>query len=314
MQQKKIYRIKNWSQYNKALIQRGSISIWIEEDALKNWVSYSCTGKAGRPEIYSKDAILMLLVLRERFGLALRALQGFASSVFAQMGLNLPVPSYTQISRRAKTLHKHIKQFKSHGVKHIIFDSTGLKVYGEGEWKVRVHGKGKRWTWRKFHIAIDAETQDIVACELTENGKGDAETAVKMLRTLPKKIKTVRGDGAYDSGKLRKEVYKRGGRTIVPPPRKARYKGAKEGWKRERDAVLAEIEGLGGGEEGRKMWKILSEYHKRSRVETSMFRVKKAMGGGLKARNFDSQKTEAICKCLVINKMNKSGLPRGRWV
>lgn len=314
MQQKKTYRIKNWSQYNKALIRRGSITIWFEKEALKKWTSYEATGQAGRPETYSSDAILMLLVLRERFGLTLRALQGFVSSVFAAMGLNLPVPCYTQICKRAKALHKRIKRLKSQGVKHIIFDSTGLKVYGEGEWKVRIHGKSKRRTWRKFHIGIDAETQDIVACELTERDEGDAETAVRMMKDLPGRIKSVRGDGAYDSGELRKEVHGRGGRTIVPPPRHARYKRAKEGWERERDAVLAEIEGLGGGEEGRKRWKILSGYHKRSLAETGMFRVKKMIGGGLKARNLGSQQTEAICKCLVINKINKLGLPRGIWV
>jgi hypothetical protein len=99
------------------------------------------------------------------------------------MNVDLPVPRYTQISRRAQSLHKQIRRYLKKGKKcHIIFDSTGLKVYGEGEWKVKIHGKSKRRTWRKFHIGIDAETQDILCCELTENDKGDAATAEKMLK------------------------------------------------------------------------------------------------------------------------------------
>lgn len=135
---------------------------------------------AGRPETYSEDAILMLLILREVFKLTLRSLQGFAKSIFKIMSLDISVPSYTQISRRAKTLHRRIRRLIE-GRKncHIIFDSTGLKVYGEGEWKVKVHGKSKRRTWRKFHVGIDAETQNVLCCELTENNKGDAEVAEK---------------------------------------------------------------------------------------------------------------------------------------
>lgn len=231
------------------------------------------------------------------------------------MNVNLLIPSYTQISRRAQTLHKRIKRLikpKKNG--HIIFDSTGLKVYGEGEWKVKIHGKSKRRTWRKFHIGIDAETQDILCCELTENNKGDGEIAEKMLNEMPSSIKSANGDGAYDEQRFRKKVTEKRGHCIVPPPRGATYKGTSEGWERERDKCLAAINGFGGGEEGRKLWKICSQYHQRSLVETAMFRVKKMFGENLKARCMGSQESEAICKCLVINKMNKLGLPRGKWV
>lgn len=314
MQAEMQYKIRNWSEYNKALIQRGSINIWIEEESLKKWYSSSHTCLAGRPETYSDDAILMLLILREVFKLTLRSLQGFAQSTFKMMNLNLPIPSYTQISRRAKTLHKSINRLlKGKKNCHIIFDSTGLKVYGEGEWKVKVHGKSKRRTWRKFHIGIDAETQDILCCELTENNKGDGQTAKKMLSKMPGSIKSARGDGAYDGQDFRQKVHAKGGVCIVPPPRDATYKGASEGWERERDLCLAAIEGFGGGEDGRRLWKKCSGYHQRSLAETAMYRVKKMFGARLKARSMDTQKSEAICKCLVVNKMNKLGMPRGKW-
>lgn len=315
MQTEMKYKIRNWSEYNKALIQRGSINVWVEEESLKKWYSSSHTCLAGRPAIYSDDAILMLLILREVFKLTLRSLQGFTKSLFAFMGLDLQVPSYTQISRRAQNLHKRIRRLvKEKKECHIIFDSTGLKVYGEGEWKVRVHGKSKRRTWRKFHIGIDAETQDILCCELTGNNKGDAEVAEKMLTSMPGTIKSARGDGAYDGQRFRKKVYEKGGTCIVPPPRDATYKGASDGWECERDASLAAIEGFGGGEDGRRLWKIFSQYHQRSLVETAMFRVKRMFGERLKARSIGAQESEAICKCLTINKMNKLGMPRGKWI
>lgn len=102
----------------------------MEEEYLKKWYSTSHTCLAGRPETYSNDTILMLLIIREVFKLTLRSLQGFTKSLFECMSLNLSVPSYTQISRRAQNLHKHIRRLiKAKKNCHIIFDSTGLKVY-----------------------------------------------------------------------------------------------------------------------------------------------------------------------------------------
>ncbi len=314
MQAKVQYKIRNWANYNRALIERGSINIWVEEESLEKWYSSLHTCKAGRPEKYSDDAILMLLMLREVFKLTLRSLQGFTKSLFKIMDLDFSVPSYTQVSRRAQTLQKRIRRLiKRKNNRHIIFDSTGLKVYGEGEWKVKVHGKSKRRTWRKFHIGIDAETQDILCCELTENSKGDGEVAEKMLDNF-KTVKSARGDGAYDGQRFRKKVHEKGCRCIVPPPKGAAYKGADDEWEKERDQSLAAINGFGGGEDGRRLWKICSQYHRRSLVETAMFRLKRMFGDGLKSCSMGAQKTEVICKSLVINKMNNLGMPKGKWL
>lgn len=316
MQKEPIYRIQNWPEYNKALIQRGSITVWIDDNAVKNWFSSHHTCKAGRPATYSDQAILMILILREVYGRSLRSLQGFVQSFFRMMKLDLPVPSYSQISRRAKSLHKRINRLtQGKKARHIIFDSTGLKVYGEGEWKVKVHGKGKRRTWRKLHIGIDAETQEVMCCELTENSKGDAEIAERMLGNLPCKIKSARGDGAYDAARFRKKVHEKGGVCITPPPRGAAYKGIIEPvWEKERDDAIAAIHGFGGDDIGRKLWKVCSGYHERSLAETAMFRIKKIFGGSLKARSMGAQKTEAICKCMVINKMNELCMPKFEWI
>jgi hypothetical protein len=309
----KRYRIHNWPEYNRALIKRGRITLWVEDESIKNWLScaHSCT--SGRPRVYSDEAILLLLILREVYSLPLRALQGFVESLFQQMGVVLPVPSYTQISRRAKALHKRIPLLLKKGVRNIIFDSTGLKVYGEGEWKVKIHGKGKRRTWRKFHIGIDATTQDIVVCEMTKNNEGDGAVGEVMLDQIKGKIDKVYGDGAYDGSGFRQKVYDKGGKTIVPPPRNATYKEAVDGWQRERDSNLAEIHGLGGDEEGRALWKKLFSYHVRSLVETCFSRIKRRFGGHLKARSEGGQRSECACKSLIINKMNELGMPYGSW-
>jgi hypothetical protein len=312
--QKPTYRIRNWSEYNKSLIQRGSLTFWIEEDSIKKWESNESTGKAGRPPIFSDEAILMLLVIRERFNLSLRSLQGFVGSLFSLMKLNLIVPCYTQISRRAKSLYKRIDHLSKNSPRHIIFDSTGLKVYGEGEWKVRTHGKSKRRIWRKFHIGIDAETQDIVVCELTSHSVGEVQPAVRMLDKIPGKLETVRGDGAYDPNAMRAKIHEKGARAIIPPPRHASIKGAKSGWIKNRDEDIAKILSYGDREVGRKPWKEWVQYYKRSIVETAILRVKKMFGSELKNRLLETQSTEVLCKCLIINKFNELGLPKGEWI
>jgi hypothetical protein len=311
MQQK--YKILNWKEYNKALIQRGSITIWIEDSSLDKWLSSKHTMKAGRPETYSDDAILMLLVLRERFGLTLRSLQGFAQSIFMLMQLFLKVPSYSQICRRAVALHHQITRLSKRPAKDIILDSTGLKVYGEGEWKVRTHGKSKRRIWRKFHVGIDATTQDIIVCELTDHGVGEAEPAIKMLDKITGKIDTVRGDGAYDPNAVRKKIAEKGARAIIPPPRHATIKKSEVDWIKNRDTDIAAILSFGDRVTGRKPWKESVKYYIRSLVETAIFRIKKMLGDQLKSRKLETQRTEAFCKCLVINKMNELGMPRGQW-
>jgi hypothetical protein len=309
----KRYRIKNWSEYNKALIKRGSLTVWVEDGAIEMWMSQKRSKKRGRPEVYSDEAIIMLLVLREVYHLPLRAMQGLAASIFALMGLDLPIPCYTQVCRRAKKLEKVLKKLSKKGRIDIVFDSTGLKVYGEGEWKVRSHGAGKRRTWKKLHIGIDPDTQEIVMCELTGRDGGDAATAVDMLKDINGELGCLWGDGAYDGRNLRELVHEMKGEMIVPPPKNATYKGAEKGWERERDKAIAEIVGLGEGNYARTLWKKLKGYHLRSLVETAMYRLKQILGASLKSRCDENQRIEAECKCLVLNKMTKLGLPKGVW-
>ena len=183
------YRIRNWNDYNKSLIQRGSITLWFSEDAIKKWTAPKEIGKKGRPKLYSDDAILTALIIRSVFHLPLRALQGFLTSLVVILSVGLPIPSYTQICRRAMLLGKELKKLSRKNVTNIVIDSTGLKVYGEGEWKVRQHGYSKRRTWRKLHLAVCPDSNEIIFEVLTENKIADCEVYPKLLEAMPKSVK-----------------------------------------------------------------------------------------------------------------------------
>lgn len=310
MQKEKVeYRVLNWSDYNKSLINRGSITFWFSEDTIKNWLSGNQTGKKGRPEVYSDDAILCALMIREVYKLPLRMLQGFLISLFMLLGLKLPVPSYSQISRRSARLNKKLKRLFKKGAKDIVFDASGLKVYGEGEWKVRTHGKSKRRTWRKIHIGMNPSTGEVLLCEMTKNTAYDPAVTCDLLDEVEGNIERVFGDGIFDDKKFREKVLSKGAQTIVPPDNNAVYKGVKEGAIRQRDLDIAAIHILGGDENARKLWKKLIGYHKRSLAETFFSRLKRTLGHNLKARNFENQRVECQVKCLIMNKMLTLGMP-----
>ena len=140
----------NWSLYNKALVNRGQVTLWFPSNVNKYWYAKPY-GKRGRQFIYSDKAIEVLNILRFRFGLNLRSTQGFAQSLAKLKKFNITIPDYTTLCRRLKTISPQIqKKILSQRHLHIVIDSTGLKMYGEGEWKVRQHGYSKRRTWKKL--------------------------------------------------------------------------------------------------------------------------------------------------------------------
>ena len=175
MSAKKVYKPHNWSHYNKTLVERGSLCLWISEEILSQWYNTTPSTKKGRPAVYADAAILCAQQIRMLFGLALRQTEGFLLSLFRLMGIDKKVPSYTRLCRRLKTLPVKIPRTKSKEPRDIVIDSTGLKVYGEGEWKVRTHGASKRRTWRKIHLGIDALTQEVVCTLVTSNDVQDPE-------------------------------------------------------------------------------------------------------------------------------------------
>jgi hypothetical protein len=218
---RKKYHIRNWSAYNKALINRGNLTIWFE-DAPEKWIEINREGKKGRPNTYSNEAILCSLMIRGVFHLPLRALEGFLRSMFETMQLDLPVPSYTRICRRAAQLGQELARLSKNNPTDIVFDSTGVKVYGEGEWKVRQHGKGKKRTWRKVHLGVCPDSHEIILSELRASNQTDGKVGEGMIEKLPKSVKKVLADGSYDQGALYAALHKAGIERVILPRRGSR--------------------------------------------------------------------------------------------
>ena len=305
----KQYTITNWPKYNEALKKRGSITLWISKDVYNSWYSTGRTGKKGRPQKYSDEAIVVALKLREVYHLSLRAVQGFLESL-----LPMHIPSYTQLSRRAGGLMKKLSRLSCRHPTDIVIDSTGLKVYGEGEWKVRQHGISRRRTWKKVHLGIDPQSGEILAVEMTDASVSDATVAPELLQRVPRSVRNCYADGAYDTQRVRAEIHRRGARAIIPPRRGARVcDHTIDPSVEQRNNDILEIAGLGGGAEGRALWKTLSGYHTRSLVETMMYRLKTITGGTLRSREQSRQTAESYVKCLVVNEMTRLGMPRGYW-
>lgn len=222
-QQKKTrYRVRNWPEYDRALVQRGSVTLWVSDDAIAGWL-YSGPNQRGAPLIYSDTAIETVLTLREVYHLPNRGAEGFVRSLFQKMGIPLPVPDHTTLSRRGRRVKVRLPK-RAKGSLHLVLDSSGLKIYGEGEWKVRQYGYSKRRTWRKIHLAVDSESGEIQAAELTEAGVHDAKAVRPMLGEVERPLASAAGDGGHD----RREVYQAlqehspGVRLAIPSRRDAR--------------------------------------------------------------------------------------------
>ena len=305
------YRIRNWKEYNQSLINRGSITFWFSEDAIAKWYSAERTGKPGRPDTYSDDASRCGLMIKMVFRTALRALQGFVSSLIESLGLDIVCPHYSVFSRRAKDLRIPLRKLLKPGEKlNVVFDSTGVKVFGEGEWKVRKHGYSKRRTWRKIHVGMCIDSGQIVVSAVTSNNVSDDEAMIHMMAALEgTSLGDCLGDGAYDTTDCREAVHDRGGRQIFPPDKNAiLQKEQLLPAMRERDEAIQRIQEL--GDEGRALWKQEIGYHRRSRVETFMFRYKIILGDRLAARKKWTQATEVAIKLDVLNRMTELGMPK----
>jgi hypothetical protein len=307
------YRLSNWSEYNRALVLRGNVTLWLSEEAIAAW-EYNGPPQHGAQYTYSAVAIEACLTLRAVYHLALRQTQGFVNSLLGLMGVDVPVPNYSTLSRRADDLSVCLSKRSGGGggegerdePRHIVIDSTGLKVYGDGEWKQRAHGKSKRRTWRKLHLALDPETGEITATELTDNATDDASQVEPLLNETEGPIETVGGDGAYDKWKSYEAISAVGARPVIPPQKNAKIKrhGNTAGPPLPRDETLRYMR-----RHGRKEWKRASGYHRRSLSETGMYRFKQIVGRVLRSRTLARQKTEARIGSKVLNVMLGLGRP-----
>lgn len=299
---KRRYRIRNWRDYNSALVRRGSLTLWVEQRAVDKWCDTAAPVRRGRRRFYSDLAISCALTLREVYHLPLRSTQGLIVSVLRLLGADLPAPHYSTLSRRAARLAVALPRL-SKGPLHLAVDSTGLKLYGEGEWKVRLHGKEKRRTWRKLHLMIDHTTHECVALAMTDKDVLDRRELPGMLKEVEGEAAEVLGDGAYDFRGCYKAIRAKGARAVIPPQVRARVRSGPEFG--DRNAAV-----LRGREVGRDEWKKEAGYHRRSLAETAMMRLKTIFSDKLKAREWGRQETELRVRCAAMNRMTSLGMPQ----
>lgn len=300
------YRVRNWKEYNAALKQRGSITFWVNEAVIEQWRNEQKTGRKGASNYYSDVAIATMGTIRSIFHLPGRQAQGFLESLFTVMGIELEVPEHSTLSRRLSKLSVELPVVPTDKAIHLVVDSTGVKVYGEGEWKVRTHGVGKRRTWRKLHLGINEATGEIGAAVVSTNNLSDAEALPDLLDGIDAPIEQVSGDGAYDQRKCYEAIRRYNAKATIPPRSCAKIwrHGNSQSERHNRDENLRRIRKV-----GRKTWKHESGYHRRSLAETTMFRFKTIFGGKLRSRKFDSQAVELFLQCAALNLMIQVGKP-----
>ena len=189
-------------------------------------------------------------------------------------------------------------------------DSTGLKFLGEGEWKRKKHGSEYRRQWRKLHIAIEAETLQIRAVQLTTNNVSDSQVLEDLLSQVPldERIDSVYTDGAYDTKHCRQVILNRDAHAVIPPRKNAKPWKDQQVRSIERNELLKTVKLL-----GRSLWKKWSGYHRRSLVETKMHCIK-LLGDKLTARSFPSQVNEIHARVAVLNKFTELGRPHTQVV
>ncbi|EAA8386659.1 IS5 family transposase [Salmonella enterica] len=296
------FKITNWSAYNNALSQRGSLTVRPDESAIAAWTDNAQPEGRGWPLHYTDMAITTVLMMKRVFNLPLRALQGFVDSIFKLMELPLCCPDYSLVSKRAKTVNISIKTPTRGEISHLIIDSTGQKVFGEGEWKVRQHGADRRRVWRKLHLTADGATLEIICADLSLSGTTDAQALPGLINQTHRKIREASADGAYDTRYCHDALLRKKIRPLIPPRSGAQYWPDKY---HARNHTVAN-QHLSGSND---LWKKKVDYHRRSVAETAMFRIKTLLGGNLSLRDYDAQVGEAMARVKALNRMTLLGMP-----
>lgn len=293
------YRVTNWPEYDQSLVRRGDITRWLSPAAISSW-NAGPSGRRGGQQKYSHVAIETVLTLRLVFNLPLRQTEGFLNSLFGLMGVDLSTPDHTTLSRRGQHLDVALRRVVVAGAVHLIVDSTGLSIVGEGEWAAAKHGRKGFQGWKKLHLGVD-EHGVILAQEVTDAHADDATTGVELIEQVEGAISSVTADAAYDTRPFYKAATDRCAGVVVPPIKTARVGRPRS---TARDRTVRRVR-----EVGRRQWMKEAGYHRRVRVENSFFRYKTIIGASLRARGRDAQVVEARLGCNILNKLMENGLP-----
>jgi IS5 family transposase len=280
--------------------------MWITEDVMQTWHVSEPEAKRGHPRTYTDTAILTMATLQEIYHLGLRQTQGLMELIGVVLHLRVAIPDYSTLSRRRATLELALPRSYPKEALHLVVDSTGVKVYGEGEWKVRQHGYTRRRTWRKVHVGVDEASGEIVAAVVTSNSAPDSQVLPDLLAQVEEVITQVSGDGAYDRRGCYAAIRNRRARAAIPPQHNAKIwqHGNTKAERLARDENLRRIRRV-----GRAAWKRESGYHRRSLAETTMFRLKTIFGDRVSARSFAGQAAQVLVRCATLNRLTHLGMP-----
>jgi len=291
-------RKRNWSEYNKSLVQRGSITFWIDEIFLKTSQFHEST--KGRPK-FKKALILMGWTLKTTYRLTFRSLEGYFNSLLDLMNLPMKAPHYTLFCKRGKEVAELLPKLSSRHPMEVVIDASGLKIYGEGEWKTHKHGRDKKRRWIKVHVAVDPKSGECIAAKVTNEKGADPSQLPSLIGGTPKSVRKAYADGAYDTLNCRDFLRKRGIEDIIPPRKTATIR--KERGMEKRNEGVKEIRGLGGDDI---LWKLLKGYGRRSLAETFFSRLKLIFGERLSSKKMDHQIIESLLRIHGLNKMAKA--------
>ena len=302
--------VTNWAEYDAALRQRGSLTLWVSEEAIEQWKAAPRRTPGGQAS-YSDLAITTALMLRAVFRLALRQTEGLLASIFHLLDVDLPVPDHSTIARRARTVTLLSAPRSSGGPIHLLVDSTGLKLCGPGEWLIEQHGTKKRRSWHALHIGLDAGSGRIVAATLTGRGVEDASQVGPLLDQIAGPVASLTGDGAYDRSGVYASVHERHpeAAVVAPPRRDAVLSATAETVPTQRDRHIQMI-----AQQGRMAWQRASGDNTRAGVESQMARWKGVLGEALRFHCDAAQATEVAIGVAVLNRMLDLGRPNSARV
>lgn len=314
---KKAYRVRNWKDYNKALVQRGSLTFWFSEATVKSWTCDRRKKQRGRQRYYADIAILTALTLRQLYRLPLRTTEGLLLSLVQIMKLDVAVPNYTTLCRRSRHLEVKLGVVRTDKARHVLVDATGIQVIGEGEWKTLKHGETRCQVWKKLHITMDAENQTILSAKVTDSVRLDCNYLPGLLDEIEGEIYQVSGDGAYDKKPCYVAIHARKAKAVIPVQHNAsiqRNKIKKEPGLLQRDETIRYVGRGADRQERLKLWKQENNYHRRSLIETMMSRMKTIFGDRMRSRIYANQRTDLLIRCYAMNRINELGLPRSEAI
>jgi len=305
---KRPYKSGNWAEYEAGLQRRGDLTIWLSPEAIRGWRARR-RGRPGGQRRYSNLAIETALTVRAVYRLPLRQAEGFLGSVVRLLGLDLPIPDHTTLSRRGRTLgNVDLGTMRSVGPLHLVIDSTGLRVHSGQRW-----APPKQRAWRKLHFSVDRDSGEILAVELSSRKTHDSTRVPKLLKQTSGRLRSVCSDGSYDTAAVYEALHERGRagrpRVLIPPARNARVRPTPPPELMERNRNIRDVDRL-----GRRAWYRWSGAYARARVENAFSRYKAILGREMRARTLAGQRVEARIGAKILNRMAELGMPESSRV